>query len=273
MRAGFSYHRIMMQRGDHGDAVQSVQKTLEHWGISLQDEPGHFGVWTEAAIYLVQRRLGLTADGVIGPETSARLTELPPASIATKAISTLLPVAYLSQRDNAHRPLATCNVTSLAMALQFHGVSAQQLGKQLEDELFELIHSPAGAAYYESASPELLKKGIPPEDVLDNLVWLAGQRGLRATFSETRTIAEIENEVRSGRPTMISGLFTGSGHIVLLIGICESGDFVVHDPFGDWNRGYHAKDGTSRIYAREKILRVLKPADRTEKWGLFIDPA
>lgn len=263
----------MLQRGDHGDAVRSVQKTLEHWGISLQDEPGHFGVWTEAAIYLVQRRQGLAADGMIGPETAARLAALPPAAIATPAIQALLPVSYLSQRDNEHRPLATCNVTSLAMALQFHGVSAQHLGKQLEDELFELIHSPAGMAYYKSASPALLEKGIPAEEVLDNLVWMAGQRGQSATFSETRTLAEIEGEVRSGRPAMISGMFTGAGHIVLLIGICESGDFIIHDPFGDWNRGYNAKDGTARVYSREKILQVLKPVDQTEKWGLFIEPA
>jgi hypothetical protein len=262
----------MLQRGDQGDAVRSLQQTLLHWGIALHDEGGHFGLWTEAAIYLVQRRLGLAADGMVGPETSARLAELPPAAIATPAISRLLPVSYLSQRDNEHRPLATCNVTSLAMALQFHGVSAQHLGKQLEDELFELIHSPAGLSYYETASPELQAKGIPPEDVLDNLVWTAGQRGMNATFSETRTIADIEREVHSGRPAMISGMFTGAGHIVLLIGLCESGDFIVHDPFGDWNRGYKAKDGTSRIYAREKILHVLKPVDRTEKWGLFIAP-
>lgn len=260
----------MLQRGDSGDAVRQVQETLAAWGLPIADPSGQFGLHTEAAIYLLQRAAGLSPDGVIGPQTAAILAGAPPAGLAVATLAALLDVPYLSQRDNQHRPLATCNVTSLAMALRFRGVTPHSVDKQFEDELFELLHSPAGMAHYAESSPDLHSKSVPPEDVLTNLVWAAQQHGVDATFAEDRTLLDIEQEVLQGRPVMLSGLFTGSGHIVLLIGLCQSGDFIVHDPFGDWNHGYQSKEGRARIYVREKVMQTLKPLAAADKWGLFI---
>jgi hypothetical protein len=260
----------VLQRGDNGEAVRRVQETLAAWGLPIADPPGHFEVYTEAAIYLVQRTKGLIPDGVIGPQTEALLSQGPPPGLSTLAVAALLDVPYLSQRDNEHRPLATCNVTSLAMALRYRGIAGQSPSKQFEDELFELLHSPAGMAFYAASSPDLHCKSIPPEDVLSNLVWAAEQHGASASFAEDRTLPDIEQEVTQGRPVMLSTLFTGAGHIVLLVGVCQSGDFIVHDPFGDWNHGYQSREGRARIYAREKVLQALKPVSSAEKWGLFI---
>jgi len=255
--------------------VQKVQQALRRLGAALADRPGHFGLWTEAAIYLLQRSAGLSPDGVVGPDTAARLDDpTPPAGFAeAPELLTLLEVPYLSQRDNVHRPLATCNVTSLAMALRYYDIGPEHRGKQLEDELYELLHSPAGLAYYAAQSPELYARGVPPEEVYDNLVWATGRRGLLSSFSESRQLSDIESEVAAGRPVMLSGRFTGSGHIVVLVGLCRSGDFIVHDPFGDWNHQYQpGSHGQARIYGRERTLSILKDLARPEKWALFFDP-
>ncbi len=263
---------VMLRRGDFGPAVQKLQETLKGWGLELSDSPGHFGLWTEAAIYLLQRGEGLTVDGVVGAHTEARLLDptVPAVFSPPPPLLTFLGVPYLSQRDNAHLPLSTCNVTALAMALRHRGVVANSGSKQLEDELYECLHSDAGLGYYQEHSPDLHKKGVPPEEVFDNLIWVAQQRGVSCSFAENRAISEIEAEVRAARPVLLSGHFVGSGHIVLLVGLCQSGDFIIHDPFGDWNDEYKGMDGEARVYARERTLGVLKAVDSPVKWGLFI---
>ena len=53
----------MVERGDRGKAVRSVQRAL---GIPAD---GIFGPQTERAVRRFQRRRGLVADGVVGPVT------------------------------------------------------------------------------------------------------------------------------------------------------------------------------------------------------------
>lgn len=248
--------------------------------LGEEEDEGRFGVWTEAAIYVFQHGEGLVPDGVVGPQTAARLFRdeggARPACFAGDPAQTLVMVPgvpYFSQRDNVHRPLATCNVTSLAMALRYHGVSPRRAGQQLEDELFELATSRACMEHYQAQSPDLFRQGVPPYEVYDNLVWLAEQRGLAASFSTERALSDFDDELRAGRPVLISGAFTGSGHIVLLIGRTAAGDFVCHDPYGDWNGRYHERGGEARIYERDRTLAVLKAQGAERKWGLFLSPS
>lgn len=270
-----------LSRGDEGDAVRRLHARLRALCVPLGEEEaeGRFGVWTEAAIYVLQHGEGLAPDGVVGPQTAARLFRdegaARPGCFAGDPAQTLwmVPgVPYFSQRDNAHRPLATCNVTSLAMALRYHGVSPRRAGQQLEDELFELATSRACLAHYQAQSPDLFRQGIPPYEVYDNLVWVVEQLGLAASFSTDRALSDLDDELRAGRPVLISGAFTGSGHIVLLIGRTAAGDFVCHDPYGDWNGRYHERDGEARIYERDRTLAVLKAQGAERKWGLFVSP-
>jgi hypothetical protein len=57
----------MVERGDRGKAVRSVQRAL---GIPAD---GIFGPQTERAVRRFQRRRGLVADGVVGPVTRRAL--------------------------------------------------------------------------------------------------------------------------------------------------------------------------------------------------------
>lgn len=257
--------------------MAALQKTLRALGYAevARDPPGSFGLWTEAAVQAVQRGAGLVGDGLVGPHTEEALGRAAPtdpavslAALAT--LATLIDVPYCSQRDNAHNPNSSCNVTALAMALLWRGVRPQR--GQLEDELFELLRSPEADAHYREQNPALHARGVPANEVHDNLVWAAGRYGVAASFSGQRTLDEITAEIAAGRPVLLSGVFVGSGHIVLLIGLTAAGDFICHDPFGDWSSDYQSRDGAARIYPRERALAVLKDLGAPNKWGLFLRP-
>src|SRR5262249_54569513 len=115
--------------------------------------------------------------------------------------------------------------------------------------------------------------GYRPNNAFDMLAWAAERRGVPASFSVERTLPDILAELAAGRPVIVSGSFTQSGHIVLIIGATVDGDLIVHDPWGDWMDDYRSQDGRARIYERDRVLRTLKAPDSERKWGLFVGGA
>lgn len=267
----------ILQRGDEGPSVHSLQQLLLELRAPLADSPGHFGLWTEASVFVLQHCAGLDPDGVYGPQTAAHLASgnLPArfAELIVNPLRVIAGVPYKSQRDNEHDPNSTCNVTALAMAMDYYGVSKNDPHAQLEDELFELIRSPSGVEFYRRQNPQLHQKGIPANQVYDNLVWAAEQYGLAASFSGKRTWHEIAQQVHSGHPVLLSTTLTASGHIVLLVGLTATGDLVCHDPYGDFKRDYRSREGAFRIYPQHCVAHHLKEVHSDEKWALFLGPA
>lgn len=264
----------VLQRGDEDPSVHSLQELLLGLRAPLADPPAHFGLWTEASVFVLQHCAGIEPDGVYGPQTAAILSsERLPADFAKLIVNPLRVIAgvpYKSQRDNEHDPSSTCNVTALAMAMDYLGVSKSDPQAQLEDELYELIRSPSGLAFYKQTNPQLHEKGIPANQVYDNLVWAAEQYGLRASFSGKRSWQQIAQEIQDGRPVLLSTTLTASGHIVLLVGLTATGDLVCHDPYGDFKRGYKSKAGAFRIYPSHCIAQHVKEVHSDEKWALFL---
>jgi hypothetical protein len=68
--------RPLLRQGATGGAVREVQDLLRRHGASLVLD-GDFGPATAAAVREFQRRAGLAADGVVGPNTWARLAAVP----------------------------------------------------------------------------------------------------------------------------------------------------------------------------------------------------
>ena len=64
----------MLRRGSVGAAVELLQLALGRAGLGPLETDGDFGPATEAALRRFQRREGLAADGVAGPQTFAALT-------------------------------------------------------------------------------------------------------------------------------------------------------------------------------------------------------
>lgn len=63
----------VLQRGDRGSAVSSVQSALVNRGYSTGGVDGVFGSATESAVIRFQQQQGLSADGMVGSATAAAL--------------------------------------------------------------------------------------------------------------------------------------------------------------------------------------------------------
>ncbi|TCP13765.1 putative peptidoglycan binding protein [Crenobacter luteus] len=59
---------LTLRKGDHGAAVQELQRKLNAHGAKLLVD-GWYGEATETAVATVQRRAGLVVDGIAGPKT------------------------------------------------------------------------------------------------------------------------------------------------------------------------------------------------------------
>ncbi len=169
-----------------------------------------------------------------------------------------LKVPYYSQRDNERSPSGTCNVTSYAMVLAYYNAPRKEVnGKkwtQREDELEAFIQANGKVRWSHEA-----------------LAWMGRQYGLDCRFNTNRTWDEVRAEIRAGRPVIVSGLFTKSGHIVVIIGL-KGDDFIVHDPWGDANAKYNrltGGNGEARVYSFAYLDKVVRAA-RGGIWAHFI---
>jgi hypothetical protein len=66
--------RSALSMGSKGTAVSNLQKDLKSWGFDPGATDGIFGQQTQQAVMAMQRRLGVTADGIVGPATLAAMT-------------------------------------------------------------------------------------------------------------------------------------------------------------------------------------------------------
>lgn len=74
----------------------------------------------------------------------------------------------------------------------------------------------------------------------ESLVKIVREYGKSSRFSTNLTIEQCEDHLDGGFPVALHGYFTPSGHVVVLVGY-ENGDFLTHDPYGEWFRtGYRA---------------------------------
>jgi Putative peptidoglycan binding domain len=67
--------RPTLRQGSRGDAVRTLQVTLNRWYPRLPSlaQDGVFGPATRARVIYFQNRAGLTVDGIVGPKTWAGL--------------------------------------------------------------------------------------------------------------------------------------------------------------------------------------------------------
>lgn len=61
--------RPILRLGSQGAAVVELQQMLRSLGVFSGPADGDFGPQTQAAVIAAQKRLGLTADGIVGPST------------------------------------------------------------------------------------------------------------------------------------------------------------------------------------------------------------
>ncbi len=154
-----------------------------------------------------------------------------------------LNVPYKSQLDNFENPTGACNVTAMAMCLEYFRIPKRTNTAQFEDELYRYT----------------LDKGYSRWSPYD-LAKLVMDYGCRDEFKTNATIEQVKDWVANFNPAVIHGYFTTFGHILVVVGYDED-NFIVHDPYGEWFESGYRTDlsGAYLRYSYRLIRRVCIP--------------
>ena len=166
-----------------------------------------------------------------------------------------LDVPYYPQTDNYTDASRTCNSSSCAMCLQYFKPGTLK-GAQGDDAYIRNVF-----AIGDTTDHEVQTK------VLSNY-------GIRSEFSYNLSFADIDCELSAGRPVVIGILHRGSlsnptgGHMVVVVGKTDGGDYVVNDPYGSLNDGYTGDvyNGKGAIYKKSELAARWAP-NGSDGWG------
>ena len=161
-----------------------------------------------------------------------------------KPKSFLLDVPYFSQRDNEFNPGGSCNVTSIAMCLNYLKIPQKKPSLQYEDELYEYA----------------LNKGYSRHSPGD-LARIVRDYGAEDRFTDRGTIEDVIDWISKGNPCVTHGYFTTFGHIIAIVGYDEK-SLIVHDPWGEFmdsSFSYSPGSGESLSYSFDLIRRRCIP--------------
>ena len=163
-----------------------------------------------------------------------------------------LGIPYRAKMDNFYNPTGACNVTSIAMCLDFLRVPRRNRAGQFEDELYEYA----------------IAKGYSRWDPYD-LAKIVRDYGAQDYYTENATIDDVQDWLASGNPAVIHGYFTSFGHIIVAAGYDSEG-FFVHDPYGEWfPGGYDTSVSGSYLHYSYRLIRSVCMADG-DFWVHFI---
>lgn len=71
----YAWNGKLMRKGDGGSAIRELQTALTELGFQPGVD-GDFGPKTEEAIKSIQKKLGLSDDGIVGKDTAAAINKL-----------------------------------------------------------------------------------------------------------------------------------------------------------------------------------------------------
>lgn len=153
-------------------------------------------------------------------------------------------VPYFSQEDNEIEPWRTCGATSSAMCLNYFNIPDPGPLPQYEDDVKKRFDRMG----IDHGSPEGIKRLLEGLGLIDNLKLDA-------------KLSDIIRALDAGEICILHGYWTGSGHILVIRGYSDNGDFFVNDPHGEWfyagyrvNSRFHPDNkGENKLYSRRLI--------------------
>ncbi|MGI8586159.1 MAG: C39 family peptidase [Chloroflexia bacterium] len=165
----------------------------------------------------------------------------PPDALADQPLgrAVRLAVPDRSQRAECHEIAGEiCSPASIGMVLDYYGIA--RTTAEIAEAVFD-----HGAQIY----------GNWPFNVA-----YAGSLGLRGVVRHIGSMAEIERELGAGHPPILSIAFgpgelpeapipSTDGHLIVVTGVTQSGDFLVNDPAADTRRG----EAIERVYSRDHL--------------------
>ena len=168
----------------------------------------------------------------------------------------VLAVPYFNQVDNYRDAQRTCNSSSCAMCLAFLKPGSIKGDDEYVTKVF--------------AIGDTTDHGVQTQ-VLANY-------GIQSNFSYNLSFADLDKSLSAGKPVVIGILHRGSlsnptgGHMVVVIGKTQSGDYVVNDPYGSLNDGYTGDvyNGKGAIYKKSDLSARWCP-NGNDGWGRIFD--
>lgn len=153
-------------------------------------------------------------------------------------------VPYFNQEDNEIEGWRTCGPTSAAMCLKYFNVPDLGSFPQYEDDVKERFDRLG------------INHGTP-----DGIKRLLEGLGLRDDLTLNGSLSDITRSLDSGEICILHGYWTWPGHILVIRGYNDKGDFFVNDPHGEWfDTGYSVNSefspdnkGENKLYSRRLI--------------------
>ena len=168
----------------------------------------------------------------------------------------ILKVPYKKQTDNLYDPDTTCNLTSVAMVLEYLGARRREEYSgivQFEDELHRCC----------------VDRSLDRRKA-DHLVQLIRLYKCRDNFTTQASVKLVRESIDRDLPCITHGWFTENGHILVIVGYDDKG-FYVHDPYGEWFKDGYRTDlsGECLHYSNNLIARTCFPDGQF--WVHFVD--
>jgi hypothetical protein len=174
----------------------------------------------------------------------------------------LLNVPWFPQTDNYILPDSTCNSSACAMLLEFLKPGSLPSGPKGDDAYLRKVLA-LGSSTDHSVQTRVLES-----------------YGVKSVFRYNLGFDDLDRELTAGRPMVIGILHRGpesvprgGGHIIIVIGKTDKGDYWVRDPYGSIFDNYTGpvNNGRQVVYSRKMLERRWTVNGPKDGWGRIVE--
>ncbi|WP_413160383.1 C39 family peptidase [Capilliphycus salinus ALCB114379] len=235
-----------------GNHIRVILENIDVRSVSLEDiDKQYYCLANEVEIFNAE-----LARGSRDPQ------QFPPTIPAKVNLS----VPFHTQHNNKFNPGGSCNVTCLAMILNYYGIDSRTQADldrsvQLEDILYLKMaqwdeENGFYGSYQSRHQPHFLMR------LLREWGEKYGRGALQNSyFKELASEDDIKQHIASGNPVIVHGYFTHFGHLIVIKGYDDTtGEWIGNDPNGKWlgyQGGYDINSSGENVrYRYENVYDV-----------------
>jgi len=176
----------------------------------------------------------------------------------SKPSGILLNVPWFPQTDNYVLPDSTCNSSACAMCLEFLKPGSLPSGPRGDDAYLRKVLA-LGKSTDHSVQTKVLQS-----------------YGVNSVFRYDLSFDDLDRELAAGRPLVLGFLHrgpesapSGGGHMIVVCGKTDSGDYWVRDPYGSIYDNYTGpvNNGRQVVYTRKTLERRWTVKHPKDGWG------
>ena len=235
----------LLKLGDTGPAVVGLQVMLTGYSYTPGPIDGFYGPKTAEAVRAYQRRQGIDADSIVGPQTWGRLTKQEVGQVVTKASEVPSYSSLASVRTAKIWTIDGKKVWKVwpqgKSTLEYVRGSGCALSSTLMAAYPFRSGVPTPTTFHKSIEKKVTgrsdsKSGCPlaPAGAVKVLKYY----GINAVWKPYKVSrSDIHQHLVSGRPVLVwlvdkSGRYTSYLHTVLLAGVADNGRWIMLDSGG-----------------------------------------